>query len=61
MRELETERENKTYLESKVSGLESNLTSSKTEVLSLKEAITQMTANMSAVQCELEATKVLTF
>ena len=57
-RELEVMKHSKTVIETKVAGLEADLTSSRAEVTSFKSAITQMTANISAVQCELDATKV---
>lgn len=56
--ELEMLRLSKSSLQRSVEQLESELKVSRLEVASLKEVVTRMTADASAIQCRLDATRV---
>ncbi|XP_064400087.1 carboxy-terminal kinesin 2-like isoform X2 [Halichondria panicea] len=57
-RDLESMERSKAAIECRASELDASLSLSRTEVASLRTALSQTMANMSAVQSELEATKV---
>ena len=56
--ELEMLRLSKSALQRSTEQLESELKVSRMEVTSLKEVVARMTADASAIQCQLDATKV---
>ena len=60
-RELEMLRLSKSALQRSTEQLESELKVSRMEATSLKEVVARMTADASAIQCQLDATKVKMF
>lgn len=56
--EVEMLRLSKSALQRSTEQLESELKVSRMEVASLKEVVARMTADTSAIQCQLDATKV---